>query len=174
MLAHHEPYPALVLDGRWNMVLANAAALRFFSLFVDIEAATAAIGSDSFQVARLCLRDDGLKPYILNWTTVVEAMLRRAQLALASNPRDAGLIAFIEEVVSHPDAPTRWRAPDRSTPAEPVLTMDMARGERQFRLFTMLAHFGNPQSVTLQELSVETFFPADEATRRELLALAEA
>ncbi|MEM9316281.1 MAG: helix-turn-helix transcriptional regulator [Pseudomonadota bacterium] len=165
VLTHHEPFPAMVLDGRWNQVMANAAALRFFSLFIDIEAATAAQAGTDYQIARLCLDDRWLKPYITNWEVVVESLLRRARLALVANPRDEGLAGFIDEVIAHPEAPAAWRAPARSTPPDPVLTMDMARDGRTWRLFTMLAHFGNPQSVTLQELSVETFFPADESTR---------
>ena len=55
---------------------------------------------------------------------------------------------------------------------DPALAMEMEKDGVRYRLFTMLAHFGAAQSVTLEELSVETFFPADEATRRHLQALA--
>ena len=68
-LQHHEPYPALVLDGSWNMVMANTGALRFFGLFIDVFEALEAIGSPAeFQMVRLCLHDKGFKPFISNWT----------------------------------------------------------------------------------------------------------
>jgi len=60
-----EPFPALVVDGNWNLVMANAGALRFFNLFVDPFAALAGMGNpDRYQIVRLCLHERGLLPYI--------------------------------------------------------------------------------------------------------------
>lgn len=172
-LTHHEPYPALVLDGRWNLVMANAGALRFFGQFVDLYAALEEIGTPAeFQVVRLCLAEAGLKPYIVNWEELTASFLTRARRALLVNPRDPHLPTLIREISEHPEAPSNWRRPDWTTLPEPALTMTMAKDGVTYRLFTMLAHFGAAQSVTLEELSVETFFPADEATRAHLEALA--
>jgi transcriptional regulator with XRE-family HTH domain len=172
-LDHHEPYPAIVLDGRWNLVMANDGALRFFGLFVDVFDSLAAIGSPTeFQVARLCLHDAGLKPYIVNWEDLVWTFLTRARRALLVNPRDPHLPALIREISHHPDAPGEWRRPDWTTPPDPALKMIMGKGNEEYALFTMLAHFGAAQSVTLEELSVETFFPADAPTRAKLERLA--
>lgn len=172
-LAHHEPYPALVLDGRWNMVMANPSALRFFGRFVDIGAAVEAIGSPpEFQMVRVCLHDEGLRRYIVNWQELAWSFLQRVRRALLVNPRDEGLMVLMEEIVGHPAAPAHWRQPDWSSAPAPALAMRMAVGDERYALFTMLAHFGSPQSVTLDELSVETFYPADEETRRRLLTLA--
>ncbi len=172
-LAHHEPYPAMVLDGRWNLVMANEGALRFFGQFVDVFEALTAIGSPSeFQVVRLCLREEGLKPFIDNWEALVFSFLARARRSLLLNPRDPYLPGLIREITRHPDAPDEWRQPDWTSSPEPALAMSMRKGERVYRFFTMLAHFGSAQSVTLEELSVETFYPADEATRAHLEALA--
>ncbi|MFV2089585.1 MAG: helix-turn-helix domain-containing protein [Pseudomonadales bacterium] len=171
-LDHHEPYPAMVLDGHWNLVMANEGALRFFGLFIDLFAALEAIGApQEFQVARLCLRDEGLKPYIINWHDLAWSFLARARRALLVNPRDPHLPVLIDEIIRHPDAPMEWRQPDYSTAPPPVVTMTLARDGFEYSLFTMLAHFGSAQSVTLEELSVETFYPANEATRQRLLDL---
>jgi transcriptional regulator with XRE-family HTH domain len=171
-LDHHEPYPAMVLDGRWNLVMANQGALTFFGQFVDIFAALEAIGSPTeFQVVRLCLRDEGLKPYIGNWEALVFSFLVRARRALLLNPRDPYLPELIREIGHHPDAPAEWRAPDWTSAPEPALAMTMQKDGQTWRFFTMLAHFGSAQSVTLEELSVETFYPADETTRAHLEAL---
>lgn len=169
-LDHHEPYPALVLDGRWNLVMANQGALAFFGLFVDVFAALETIGAPrEFQIARLCLADEGLKPYIVNWDEIAWSFLSRARRALLVNPRDPHLPVLIEEITGHPDAPREWRQPDWTTPPDPALAMTMQKDEKIFTLFTMLAHFGAAQSVTLEELSVEIFYPADEATRTALV-----
>ena len=172
-LDHHEPYPAMVLDGRWNLVMANAGALRFFGQFVDVFAALEAIGSPTeFQIIRLCLREEGLKPFIVNWEALAWSFLTRARRALLINPRDPHLPELILEISEHPDAPARWRQPDWATTPDPALAMTMTRGGQTYSLFTMLAHFGAAQSVTLEELSVETFYPADTTTREHLLELA--
>ncbi len=172
-LDHHEPYPALVLDGRWNLVMANDGALRFFGQFVDVFQALADIGAPTeFQVARLCLEEAGLKPYIVNWQELAFSFLARARRALLVNPRDPLLPVLIREISEHPDAPDAWRQPDWMTLPDPALAMVMEKDGVRYRLFTMLAHFGAAQNVTLEELSVETFFPADEATRLRLIALA--
>jgi transcriptional regulator with XRE-family HTH domain len=169
-LAHHEPYPALVLDGRWNLVKLNGAALALFGRCVDPVAALAAIGSPaSYQVVRLCLDDRGLRPFIVNWQELVYSFLLRARQGLLHNPGDAELKGLIDEILAHPDAPRRWHAPDWTTPPTPAINMVLDDGETRWSLFTMLAHFGAPQHVTVEELSVELFYPADEATKARLL-----
>lgn len=168
-LTHHEPYPAIVLDGRWNLVMANSGALRFFGQFVDLGEALAAIGSpDAFQIVRLCIRDEGFRPFIVNWQELTYSFLQRARRALLVNPNDPLLPDLIDEIVATPGAPQRWRAPDWTTPPAPALNMIMRKDGRDYSLFTMLAHFGAPQDVTVEELSVESFYPADAATREYL------
>jgi transcriptional regulator with XRE-family HTH domain len=172
-IEHHEPYPAVVLDGRWNLVMINQGALRFFSHFLDPFAALEAIGSPhTFQMVRLCLRDEGFKPYIRNWTELVYSFLQRARQGLLHNPGDLALRELIEEILTHPDTPARWQAPDWKTPPSPAINMVLDDGHNSWSLFTMLAHFGSPQNVTIEELSVELFYPADPATRARLIALA--
>ena len=172
-LEHHEPYPAMVLDGRWNLVMANDAALRFFSLFVDPFAALERMGSPTeFQVVRLCLSEVGLKPFISNWDDLVATFLQRARRALVVNPADRLLPVLIDEIQSHPEAPEHWRTPDWSTPPAPAVNMVMEKEGDRYTFFTMLAHFGAPQHVTIEELSVETLYPADEVTKRLLIELA--
>jgi len=170
-LNHHEPFPALVLDGRWNLVLANQGALRFFSRFVDLGTVLRQTpGGADFQIVRLCLDPDGLRPFIDNWQDLAHSFLQRARRALAVNPLDDGLSELLDEILATPGVPESWRRPDWSTPPAPAMELIMRQGERRYRFFTMLAHFGAAQSVTLEELSVESFFPADEATRQLLLA----
>ncbi len=173
-LDHAEPYPALVLNGQWNMIMANNAALRFFNVFIDPFAALAAMGNpDRFQMVRLCLHEDGLLPYIENWEELMSTFLARTRRALLDNPKDEHLPVLIEEILTHPNAPADWRKVWSSHSA-PAIEMIMSKGSSRYRLFTMLAHFGAPTDVTLEELSVELFYPADDATREQLQKLAQA
>ncbi len=172
-LDHHEPYPAMVLDGRWNLIMANESALRFFSLFVDPFTALGRMGAPTeFQMVRLCLSDLGLKPYIANWQDLAYSFLQRARRALVVNPKDPLLPGLIEEIMSHPEAPSSWQKPDWSTPPAPALSMVLEHEGGRYAFFTMLAHFGAPQHVTIEELSVETFYPADQPTKDLLIELA--
>ena len=172
ILSQQEPYPALVLDGLWNLKFANPSALRFFGLFVDPLAGLAAIGSPTeFQMVRLCLHEEGLKPYIVNWQELIASFLSRARRALLTNPRHDKLPVLIDEILNHADAPQDWRTV-WSANTDPAVPMVLRKENDTYRLFTMLAHFGAAQDITLEETSVELFYPADEFTRRRLEQLA--
>ena len=172
-LDHAEPYPAIVLDGNWNMAMANQAALRFFSIFIDPLEALQDMGNPShFQIVRLCLHEAGLQPYIENWQTLIASFLARARRALLANPNDTQLPVLIDEILNHPKAPANWQQVWSAQPA-PAMEMIMRKEKQQYRLFTMLAHFGAPADITLEELSVEMFYPADDATRVALEKLAD-
>ena len=172
-LAHHEPFPALVLDGRWNLVMSNQAALKFFGLFCDPLAALRDVGApDAFQLVRLCMAEQGLRPYIENWEELMSTFLVRARRAIGFNPRDALLPTLVAEILNHPDAPDAWRQPELTTPLEPAIGMVMVKDDMRASLISMHAHFGAPQHVSVEELSVETFFPADDTTEALLRDLA--
>ena len=167
MLEHHEPFPAFVLDRRWNPVQMNNGAIRFFSLFLDPKVLARHGG---FKIIRTCLEDDGLKPYLLNWEEVMSALLARCRRAQSINPADSELTELVRQIIAHPDAPRRWRDEASSAPVVPfVLEKDGVRAS----CFTMLAHFGAPREITLDELSLELLFPADDATRKLLITLGE-
>ncbi|MGI9326877.1 MAG: helix-turn-helix domain-containing protein [Pseudomonadales bacterium] len=174
MLLQHEPYPALILDGRWNLVSSNTGALSFFSKFIDMSVLARAFNSEdpdqAFPLVQLCMNDNGLKPYLENWQEVTYTFLQRARSALLANPMDRDIETLIRFLQNHPDAPESWLNPSWNTAPPPAITMQLRKDGRQYALFTVLAHFGAPQQVTSQELSVELFFPADEATRAALTA----
>ncbi len=173
-ISHQEPYPAMVLDGKWNLVMANDAAMRFFSQFVDPFAALADIGApEEFQIVRLCLHERGFQPYISNWQELVASFLSRARRALIANPKHEQLPVLIDEILNHDNAPEDWRTV-WTAHAAPAVQMNMHKDGKEYRMFTMLAHFGSPADITLEELSVEMFYPADDATRQHLENLAAA
>ena len=64
-----------------------------------------------------------------------------------------------------PGVPARWRTPDFSSGTLPVLPVEFARGDVEVSYFSMVTTVGTPQDITLQEIRVEAFFPADERTR---------
>jgi len=77
---------------------------------------------------------------------------------------------FLEELLSYPDVPSRWRSLDLDDMPSPFLTINYKWNNSTLRLFSALTTFASAQDVALQELRIESFFPADETTRAALTA----
>jgi transcriptional regulator with XRE-family HTH domain len=169
LLDSHQPYPGAVIDRDWNVVMANAAGTLL------VAGASPSLFGPPLNVFRVSLHPDGMAPRILNfgeWATYLVGELRRAA-ALSAAPE---LEALLDEVLAYPtiQALGGWR--DAAPVEEPALLVPLrlaVDGGRELSLFTTLARFGTPQDVTLSELAVELFFPADHASDLLLRSLAE-
>jgi transcriptional regulator with XRE-family HTH domain len=162
-----EPNPVLVLDRHWNTLRMNAGAKRILALFPGCDSGTPHNG------VRLVFQPQGLRPFIENWDVVAAHIIRRLHREAAENPSDETLKAFAEELLSYPDVPSRWRMLDLDGAPPPFLTLNYRWKDSTLRLFSTLTTLGTPLDVALQELRIETFFPADDATRVLVNRLAE-
>ena len=160
LLRQQEPYPAIVLDRYWNILLANEGTDRFMGLFV-IAAAVEALGSPN--AMRLICHPEGLRPYIVNWEATAAALIQWLHRDLLRSA-DAGIQLLLDELLAYPDIPRNWRTLDLDAPAAPFLTIVMRKGTTHLKFFTTLTTLGTPYDITLHELRIESFFPADEAT----------
>jgi transcriptional regulator with XRE-family HTH domain len=165
ILGQQEPFPAIVVDRHWNIVMENAGTTRFLGLFPGCESIRPRNG------VRFVFHPNGLRPFIENWVTVAARIIQRLHREAAANPSDETLRAFLDELLAYPSVPSRWRTPNVDDPPLPLLTIDYRHQGRRLRLFSTLTTFGSPQEVALQELRIECFFPADETTRVALAAL---
>jgi hypothetical protein len=86
-----------------------------------------------------------------------------------ADPSDATMKRLLDELLSYPGVPSRWRMQDLDGTSPPFLTIDYRRGSSTLRLFSTLTTFGTAQDVGLQELRIESFFPADETTLAALM-----
>ncbi len=160
LLDAHDPYPGIVIDRCWNIVGANAAA----------SALTAGLPDDLLgppaNVYRLSLHPDGLAGRTLNfpdWAGYLLHQLRRT-IALTGDP---GLQAIDDEVRGYPgvaSAARAWRSPADSAGGLLIPFVLDVGGGRPLSMFTTLTTFGTPLDVTLAELAVELFYPADAAS----------
>jgi hypothetical protein len=164
LLAQQEPYPAIVVDRYWNMLKTNAGASRFLALFPGCESVTPR------NAIRLLFHPKGLRPFIENWESVAARLIQRVHREAAANPSDETMKRFLAELLSYPGVPSRWRVLDVDGCAPPFLTIDYKSKDCTLRLFSTITTFGTPQDVALQELRIECFFPADDATRAVLSA----
>jgi len=159
LIAQLEPYPVLVLDRYWNILRMNAGAQRFLALFPGCDSVMPLNGP------RLALHPQGLRPFIENWEVVAARIIRRVHREAADDPSDEMLKCFLEELLSYPNVPSRWRMLDLDDAPPPFLTINYKWKNSTLRLFSALTTFGTPQDIALQELRIESFFPADEGTR---------
>lgn len=160
LLAAHEPYPAVVVDRWWHLVEANATLL---ALAGD---AAAHLLTPPVNVLRLTLHPEGLAPRILNlgeWRGHLLGRLRR-QVALTADPELADLL---EELTGYPcDQPDD----EPHGPGEVVVPLRLRVGDAEVAMLSTVATFGTPLDVTVAELVIESFYPADEATAAWLRA----
>ena len=169
ILHHHEPYPALVMDAGWNIVMQNAAASRIIAYCVGTDALRQLFPNGTVNFMRLMFSENGLRPCIRNWAHTRLALLKRLRREAAGNPAspsEALRRSFgseeetVDEVVFNDEC------------LDPVLSLELRVGDGLLRLFNTFTTFGTPQDVSLQELRIDMSFPADEATRRFLDAAA--
>ena len=164
VLAGHEPNPALAVDRAWNLVAMNRA-VRFL-----IAGAEPKLLAPPVNVLRLSLHPAGLAPRIVNlnqWRGHLFARLRH-EIERTADARLADLLAELERYPNRLDGAgaDSSRSPELIVP----LRLRTERGEATFFSTTMV--FGAPSEVTLSELAIESFFPADHATAAIMRALA--
>ncbi len=164
LLAAHDPYPGVALDRRWNVVLANEAAGRLVSTL------PAHVLTPTVNIFRASLHPDGLAAVTLNfaeWASYLLTQLRR--LVAASGDEQSA--ALEREVLAYPNVIeliANGLDPADETPL--LIPCRLLIGGVELSLFTTLNTFGTPRDITLEELVIELFFPADDATEAILRA----
>lgn len=163
VLKGHEPYPALAVDRHWTMLAANSTVAVLLGN-VDAELLRPPVN-----VLRLSLHPNGLAPSIVNlpqWRTHLFARLRR-QIDVSADPV---LVALLDELTSYP-APAANAREARIDVNSVVVPLQLAHDGGVLSFISTTTVFGTPIDVTLAELALETFFPADAATGALLRAL---
>ena len=166
LLAGHEPYPAVVLDRWGDVVLTNRAVGPL------LEGVDAELLQPPINVYRLSLHPDGMVSRIRNraeWTAHLGHRLAR----LARLTGDSRLAELLDEIRTYPGVAEALDDYHEPATAELLLTLQLAHPAGDLRLHSTVTSFGSPHDVTLSELTVESFFPADDATRQRLQQLSE-
>lgn len=170
VLASHRPFPALLVDRAWNTYALNATANALFSGFVRGGEAYGSL--DAVNAIRICLDEAGLKPYIRNWRGFMRGILGQLRAELRRELVHDEIAALIEDIQA---ALTQARSEADAGLADdfPVVRLQLERDGVAISLFTMMSTFNLPLDATIAELRIETFLPADDATRALLMALDE-
>jgi transcriptional regulator with XRE-family HTH domain len=163
VLKGHEPYPALAVDRHWTLVAANGAVAPL------IAGAEPALLRPPVNVLRLSLHPKGLAPRIVNfaeWRAHLLARLHR-QIELTADPVLVALMSELREYPANGGARARLVA-DEADYAGVVVPLQLKTDGEVLALFSTTTVFGTPVDITLSELALETFFPADAATAEAL------
>jgi hypothetical protein len=164
ILGQQEPYPAFVVDRRWNLLRLNTGGQRLVGFLTDTPPAPADPAAP-INLADALLAPDALRPLIVNWREVALYFLRGVQADALADGSEA-TAALLERLLGYPGVPRLSEAPSIDEVQGPVLAIEFAKAAIRLRLFTTLATLGTPQDVTAQEIRIECFFPADAATAR--------
>jgi transcriptional regulator with XRE-family HTH domain len=159
LLDSHDPFPGFAVDLQWNVQLSNRAARRLVS---GIPEDVRGVPTNIFRTA---LHPAGLAGRTRNFPQWSAYLLRRLDRSVVrtQDPRLAGLA---DEIATWPAIPERntWSHLSSDEAEDPVLPWQLEFDGSQLSMFIMLSTFGTPMDVTLSDLSIELFFPADEQT----------
>ena len=164
ILDRHLPYGALVLDRMSTCLMGNSASSRLLAAVAD-----ASLLTPNANMLRVVFHPLGVRRFIVNRTDVARVLLDRAERELTATHDDASAELWREVREYAKNVPKSVSRRLHSN--DLLLPVHIRRDDVELRLFSTIMTIGTPQDITLQELRVETFFPADEASERTWRAL---
>jgi transcriptional regulator with XRE-family HTH domain len=161
VLRQHEPFPAVVMDRYWNVVMTNDASPKFFNRFVDLQARPS-----PRNLLQLMFDPKGMRPFIANWEAFAQSLFERVQRESVGRVIDEKTKELTDSLLAYPDVNSEWKKlkgfPTAST--LPVIPVTFVKGRLTLSYFSLITTVGTPQTIAAQELRIECMYPADEAT----------
>ncbi len=165
ILAQQEPYPAFVMNRHWDILGANAAAAR-----VNTHVLQGRMPKHANMI-RTIFDPDDLRQAVQNWEDIARDLLGHLQDLVASNPGDATARHLLAEALAYPGVPADWRRRVATAVPASMLTTVLRGPSGTFRFFSTITTFGTPWDVTVDDLHIESCFPADAQTEALCRAL---
>ena len=168
MLNQQEPYPAIVIDRYWNLLLTNQGSARLLSTFIDPDKLQSLFCIEGkINLMRVVFDHQGLRPFIVNWEEVARHLLQRTYREANSSIESEQSALLFNELLSYPDASELWNTSSHSEQHTLLLTMHLKKSNLNWQFFSTIATLGTPYDITLQEIRIECFFPADAETEND-------
>jgi transcriptional regulator with XRE-family HTH domain len=164
MLESHNPFPCLVVDGCWNILLANRTQQRMMGHLLPAERL-----AQKLNLLELMFDPAGFRPLITNWDRVAGHLLRRFRRQMLAFPHPDAQALYDRLIAMQP--PRNWQQRTEGGFEAPMITADIELGSQKLRMFSTLSRFGTALDVGLEELVIESYFPADGTTRAFFMAL---
>jgi transcriptional regulator with XRE-family HTH domain len=166
ILDRHEPYGAVVLDRYANCLMGNGASAQLLAALVDSSLVTG-----HANLLRMVFHPLGARRSIVNWDEVARHLFGRAERELSQYKDDETAMALLAELLGYAGRSLHQRPPAPLAAADLLLPLHIRKDDLELRIFSTIMTLGTPQDVTLQELRIETFFPADEESEKHLRRL---
>jgi len=169
ILDRHTPYAAVVLDRYSNCLMGNEASATFLATLVD-----PSILTKHANHLRMAFHPLGARRWIVNWDEVSRHLLGRSDRELGHAKDDEAASALLAELHGYAGSAMDRRPASTVRAADVLLPIHIRKDDLELRIFSTIMTLGTPQDVTLQELRIETFFPADEESEKAWKAMSVA
>lgn len=160
LLSQNEPFPAVVMDRGWNLQRVNRGAEQLFGRMFAPEPVPA-----NANLLRLVIEPGPIRAHIINWDTVVSALLDRARREAVGGVFDRATAELLTTLRNRADVAEIVRRDDVIPAAAPVVDLHFDVDGHELRFFSVVSTIGTPIDVTAQEVRLEAFFPSDSDTR---------
>lgn len=159
ILGKQEPYPAIVIDGGWNITARNEATRKFFAPFHAGYDAPPGVADNAMLTV---FHPGALRRYIVDWRGFAAAFLQLLHRDVGRGSSPAARL--LTEVLGFPDVASL--SPGLTDPEGqfPLMTMKLQKDDYKIAFFSTFTHFALPTDVDTEQLRIECFFPADAAT----------
>ena len=169
VLDQHAPYPAVVMNRRWDVVRVNAGASHLFAGLCAPDPVP-----DPANVLHLMLEPGPVRRAVRNWNEVAPSLLERARREAVGGVLDLATADLVQRLRTGADAAVFAAAPRSIAPLVPVIDVEFDYGTTALRWFSVVSTVGTPVDITAQELRLEAFFPSDEQTAAHWRRIVEA
>jgi hypothetical protein len=158
ILRQQEPFPAIVMDRYWNVLMMNDYAPRFFNCFIDMAAY-----EGPQNILHLLFDPKGMRPFVANWEDVARSLFERVYRESVGRVVDEKTKALVAALLAYSGVKSEWKNPVALS-FMPVIPIGFVKNGQVLNYFSMVTTVGTPQTVAAQELRIECMFPADETT----------
>jgi transcriptional regulator with XRE-family HTH domain len=171
ILRQHDPFPALVMDRYWNVLMSNDSAPRFFGSFIDMNARAA-----PRNLLHLMFDPQGMRPFVDDWETLARGLIQRVHRESVGRVVDEKTRDLLGQLLEYPGVKPEWTSPavPNIAPVSPVISYGFVWKEQVLNYFSMVTTVGSPVAVSAQELRIECIFPIDAEAEARHAAVMEA
>lgn len=164
MLSQHTPFPAMVMDRYWNILLANDDTPRFFGCFIDMS-----LHPKPRNMLHLIFDPNGMRPFVAHWDKTAQSLIQRVKRESVGRVIDEKTSELLSALYAYPDVEPDWLDANYADTAShlPVIPLSFIKDGTVMNYFSMVTTVGTPQTISAQELRIECMFPSDDATEME-------
>lgn len=169
---HHEPFPVFVIDRTYRVRDLNRGALAVLRSILGAGGLERSLADAPPNLALLAFDPTGAQPAVANFDEVGRDLLWRIQREVLQDPDDSELGELLERLLAMPTVDPEWRRVDLSVPSDPALVVRLRHAGGELGFLVAVTAFQAPQNVAVEELRIETWFPADPSTAEACRVLA--